>query len=209
MMTNDEVDTMPWTRDLMTDEELRRWLAGRKEAGRAIDIETCELRWWYANDFDPYGILNDLGDLPMPRDECLTGRNFFVRSPESRGWVWEGDLSSETGHAMYDRINREADTYENYFKRPKEPPELWEAKHKLWGLVANYSAFISWKDKDRAAAAHEFEKLSNCLREWKDLHPDLVHSRTGDVAIVSVCNLVEGIAQAIIARPEELTKERQ
>jgi hypothetical protein len=55
-MTDDEVARMPWLRGLMTREELVAWLASRKEAGRAIDIETCELGKWPADDCDPYGI---------------------------------------------------------------------------------------------------------------------------------------------------------
>jgi hypothetical protein len=32
------------------------------------------------------------------------GTNRWVRSPESRGWVWEGDLPPAKFKAMYDRI---------------------------------------------------------------------------------------------------------
>ncbi len=43
-MTDEEMQMMPWTRDLMTSEEMRQWVASREEAGLKIDIETCELR---------------------------------------------------------------------------------------------------------------------------------------------------------------------
>jgi hypothetical protein len=38
----DKVEAMPWTRDQMTRDELRGWLASRRAAGAAIDIESCE-----------------------------------------------------------------------------------------------------------------------------------------------------------------------
>jgi hypothetical protein len=56
----DDLHAMPWTRDQMTDEECQQWLASRKEAALKIDIETCELGRWAANDFDPYGLRTDL-----------------------------------------------------------------------------------------------------------------------------------------------------
>ena len=30
------------------------YVANRKEAGRVIDIETCEIAWWPTYYFDPY-----------------------------------------------------------------------------------------------------------------------------------------------------------
>jgi hypothetical protein len=101
--SGDPQQAMPWTRDEVTDEQLRKWLISRKEAGRAINIETCELGRWPANDMDPYGIRETLGEEVY----CQVGTNRFVRSPETRGWVWEGDLPAEKGKAMYDRIHRE------------------------------------------------------------------------------------------------------
>jgi len=104
-MTPDEISRLPWTRDLMTDDEFQHWVSTRKEAGRAIDIETCELGRWAAYDADPYGAQPDL-----PEEMKQVGTNRFVRSPESRGWVWEGDLPSASVQAMYERIHREANT---------------------------------------------------------------------------------------------------
>ena len=75
-MTNAELNAMPWTAILMTTDELFEWLANRKEAARAIDIETCE-RWKSCAD-DPYGVLGSNEDA---------GTRWFVRSPESRGWI--------------------------------------------------------------------------------------------------------------------------
>jgi hypothetical protein len=100
-ITEDEIQRMPWTRDLMTDDELKRWVESRKEAGLAINIDSCELGRWYANDLDPYGVSRD------PDLYVQVGTNRFVRSPESDGWVNEGDLPVEKVWAMYDRIDRE------------------------------------------------------------------------------------------------------
>lgn len=102
----DPLQAMPWTRDLMTDEEMRAWRASRKEAGRVIDIETCEIDRWHANaNGDPYGIGEMLGEEDH-LDKGYTDRFTFVRSPDSNGWVGEWDLSHEKGVALYDRIQR-------------------------------------------------------------------------------------------------------
>lgn len=101
----DVLHRMPWTRDQLTEEECRQWLASREEAACQIDIETCELGRWYANDYDPYGIRN------VSEEMYQFGTNRFVRSPESRGWVHEGDLPSPKGGAMYDRVHREWQAY--------------------------------------------------------------------------------------------------
>jgi hypothetical protein len=53
--SGEKIHAMPWTRDQMTKDELRQ-LASREEAGRLIDVETCELGRWAAYDADPYGI---------------------------------------------------------------------------------------------------------------------------------------------------------
>lgn len=85
----------------LTYDELPEWLAGRKEAGLKIDIETCKLGCWYAYDLDPYGVLE------LSEEERQVGSNRFVCSPESGGWVWEGDLPPDKAKAMYDRLGRE------------------------------------------------------------------------------------------------------
>ena len=97
--------TMPWTRDLMTINNFRAWVANRAEAGRAINIETCELGWWYAHDADPYGLREAEGTLPHAMKQV--GRNRFVRSPESNGWVCEDDLPKAKFEALYARLERE------------------------------------------------------------------------------------------------------
>jgi hypothetical protein len=103
--SGDRITAMPWTRDQLSADELRAWLASRKEAGRNIDIETCELGWWYTQDADPYGIYRALGEF----NEAMyqVGRNRFVRSPDSQGWVCEDDLPIEKFCAMQERVERE------------------------------------------------------------------------------------------------------
>ena len=57
-------------------------------------------------DLDPYGIGKLLGKNV---DMCdgLIGKTWFVRSAESRGWIWNGDLPENKCKAIYDRIERE------------------------------------------------------------------------------------------------------
>jgi len=102
MISEDEMQCMPWTRDLMTLEQFEQWIASREEAGSAIDIETCELGRWAALDTDPYGIRTPRGEEPYEQ----IGTNHWVRSPESRGWIWEGDLPPEKVKALNDRLVR-------------------------------------------------------------------------------------------------------
>jgi hypothetical protein len=77
-------------------------VASREEAGRAIDPETCEFRCWYALDVDPYG-----ADPDVPEEWQTIGKNCFVRSPWSRGWVHDYDLPDATRRALYERLDRE------------------------------------------------------------------------------------------------------
>jgi hypothetical protein len=94
---------LPWARDQLTVDEFTAWVASREQAATTIDIATCELGRWAALDLDPYGLKELLGQDVYQQ----VGANRFVRSPESRGWVWEGDLSREQVSAMYARIKRE------------------------------------------------------------------------------------------------------
>jgi hypothetical protein len=189
---------MPWTREQLTEAEREEWLASRKEAGSRIEIETCELGQWPANDCDPYGIEVDR----YPEIYVQVGTNRFVRSSESRGWVWEGDLPSNKERAMYQRIYREADTYENYLKRPKEPAELWRAKFYFWRMVENYSCSIKWEDEDREAAVRKLKELSEALRKEQELHPDWFDHVKGDRAVRSASALVGSIVDTIFAAHE-------
>lgn len=100
----DDLHAMPWSRHHVTCDELQQWLESREEAGRLIDIETCELGRWYADVSDPYGIREMLGE-----ETCgCVGAFYFVRSPDSGGWVHADDLAAVRAKAMHDRIDREA-----------------------------------------------------------------------------------------------------
>jgi hypothetical protein len=82
---------------------IEQWLAVRKEAGLKIDPATAEVRWNYAESFDPYG----LGlDLPDEYRQSI-GRESFARSPGTDIWVWFGDLPKETEKALWAMHGRE------------------------------------------------------------------------------------------------------
>lgn len=142
-MSPEEISALPWTRDLMTDDEFRHWVSTRKEAGRAIDIETCELGQWGALDADPYGVRPDL-----PEEMKQVGRNRFVRSPESRGWVCEDDLPLASLKALYARMDRE-----------------WEAR--AW-FRAGADAAREGGERDRAPMALRVEGKETDLARWLD-----------------------------------------
>jgi hypothetical protein len=103
--TDDEVRRMPWTRHLMTPEQVTEWMASRKQAGVGINIETCELGHWGGYEASPYDIRE--GDSDLDPEMRQIGTNRFVRSPTSNGWVSECDLPHDSGKAMYARIERE------------------------------------------------------------------------------------------------------
>jgi hypothetical protein len=103
--TGEKMQIMPWSRDQLTIDELREWLESRKEAGSKIDIATCEIGWWYGEALDPYGIYQELGEF-NEEHSCI-GREYFVRSPESNGWVDIGDLPKEKIHQFRMRTSPE------------------------------------------------------------------------------------------------------
>src|SRR5229473_626475 len=99
------MDTNKDTDAAMTMDEIRDWVASRKAAAATIDIDTCELGCWYGFGIDPYGLLMAQGELPEEMRQL--GKNHFVRSPGSNGWVSDKDLSPAQVKAMYARIERE------------------------------------------------------------------------------------------------------
>jgi hypothetical protein len=92
---------MPWTRDRLRPEELQAWLATRKDAGCAIDIEACEVAWCYACDFDPYDVIPDL-----PEELQVVSRNYYVRSGDSCGWISKWDLPEKKVKTLDARFRR-------------------------------------------------------------------------------------------------------
>ena len=99
-MTNAELNAMPWTASLMTTDELFEWLASRKKAALAIDIESCELGQWKSCAADPYGVLDWSSEN--------FGTKWFVRTPESRGWIAAVDLPGDKYEAMMDKVAQHA-----------------------------------------------------------------------------------------------------
>ena len=79
----------------MTKEE---FLAGRKAAGRLIDVETCRIWSEYCEMADPYGVHRDC-------HECV-GMVTFVTSLESDGPVRVDDLPKDKQRALDARIDR-------------------------------------------------------------------------------------------------------
>lgn len=67
--------------------KVRAWLEVRKRAARKIDIRAAELDWAYRHALDPYEL-----DPTLPIEPGLITREFFVRNPRSKIWVWSGDL---------------------------------------------------------------------------------------------------------------------
>jgi hypothetical protein len=95
-------------------------------------------------------------------------------------WVWDYDLPDHIFEALAERIKREADTYENYLKRPKESRERWEAGHELRKVLSKYSFFLQ-SDVDRAKHAHE---LRAYLHEWQERDSARRHPWIDDRTIV-------------------------
>ena len=89
-MTEDQLHKMPWTRHLMTNEELRQWLASRSKAGCQINAETCEIGGWYVNEVDEYGIsANFWANCTQRRSEFQLITVFSFARPEQRLGVGE------------------------------------------------------------------------------------------------------------------------
>ena len=113
-MSNAPITDIP-TLDQFSAEEIRAWRASRKEAGGHIDIESCEIGCWFVDDADPYEIGKAKAAPPADDDlswlngEAFKGksRHSFVRSPKSRGWIWDGDLPAEKRQALAERERRE------------------------------------------------------------------------------------------------------
>ena len=84
----------------MSEFDVERWLATRKEAGLKIIPETAEVTWVYALTLDPYGVYSDL-----PEECQQVGRQYFTRSPGSDIWIHFGDLPDEIRNALWENIN--------------------------------------------------------------------------------------------------------
>jgi hypothetical protein len=77
----------------------KRWLAVRKREALKIDPATAEVHGIYGQTLDPYCIIEDLPDVY--RQSCW---NYFVRTPGSDIWVWDGDLPEAARKALWKRF---------------------------------------------------------------------------------------------------------
>jgi hypothetical protein len=82
----------------MVDENVKPWLAIRKEAGLHINPETAEVDWAYAQTLDPYGV-----EPNLPEECQQIGRAYFARSPGSDVWVHFWDLPAATRDALWEK----------------------------------------------------------------------------------------------------------
>jgi hypothetical protein len=117
-MTDDKLENMPRTSRLMTKVEFAAWIATRKEVAAVIDIATAELDGWWELEGDPYGFDTWYPEgAPSPEfdhEGREHGPCFFVRSPESRGWISQFDLPQEKQGALLARLfehDREASEF--------------------------------------------------------------------------------------------------
>lgn len=89
---------------MMSNDEYKAFIAGRKAEGATIDPQNCELLRSYVIDCDPYGVLG-----VSPRDEgVMIGSQWFVRALPDGKWVSEFDLPEATREAIWPRSPHEA-----------------------------------------------------------------------------------------------------
>ena len=116
-----------------THEAHDAYVTNRREAGRVIDIETCEIACWYTFSFDPYETYPWDDDPPDDvSEQCRTHleKCCWVRSEESDGWIVEHDLPPEKQQALP--------------RQYKRTLNLWyaaRALHPLYEVVTDISWF--------------------------------------------------------------------
>jgi hypothetical protein len=92
-----------------TREAHEAYVANRREAGRVIDIETCNYGIFYTELFDPY-LTYPWDDDPPDRIKKYSGsvqKCLFVCSEASGGWIELQDLPKEKQEAFLRRVERE------------------------------------------------------------------------------------------------------
>ena len=171
--------------------EAQAFLEGRRKEAERIDPETCQIECAYVNLVDPYDIFEEHEEFT-----CYS-KERFVRNVPDGSWVWDSHLPKHIAKALDESIEREADTYEKYLKRPKELRQLWEVKHELRSVVSNY-AFLLQSD----VGMHE---LRAYLRRWQERHPGQLHPRTGDRTMVLLFDLVSTVLD--IMQPDSKAAE--
>ena len=70
MMNKWEWDEPPLAKMIADLNEIKAWLAERKEAGKRIDTDNAEVTFRWAQVLDPYGVRRDLSD-----EEYCVGRS--------------------------------------------------------------------------------------------------------------------------------------
>jgi hypothetical protein len=75
----------------MCNDNVPEWLADCKREALEIDPETAEVRYFYVQLMDVYGVHPDLPEELREADHVQ-----FVRRPGSDIWVWWGDLPTAT-----------------------------------------------------------------------------------------------------------------
>ena len=92
-----DMQKMPFTAKLLTMDELKEWVASRRAAGRAINVETCEVKFWPSNFTDPY-------DINAYKAQDVRQIHYFVRDGESCGWIHLDELPHEKIKALKARL---------------------------------------------------------------------------------------------------------
>jgi hypothetical protein len=85
----------------MTEQDVKEFLAVRREAAQHIDPETAEVDWHHGMHADPYGV-----DPDLPEELQQVGRIHFARRPGSDIWVWFGDLPETVREALWEKESR-------------------------------------------------------------------------------------------------------
>jgi hypothetical protein len=84
------------------EENVKEWLAIRKDAGPRIDPDVAEVAWQIAYTADPYGVWPDL-----PEEARTFGREWYARCPGSDVWVLFDDLPHSTQEALTEPRGRQ------------------------------------------------------------------------------------------------------
>jgi len=122
----DNLHDMPHTARSMTREEFVNWIATRKEAGAAIKIDAAELKGWWSPVSDPYelSLWTPEGLEPSRNDSPEVIPHFFLRDPETRGWIWQGDLPDDKRAKMQVRIDEQNRRAKEFYAKIKEAANL-------------------------------------------------------------------------------------
>jgi hypothetical protein len=89
-------------REGLTAAEAEAFLANRKEAGKAIDLENCEVFTSCVNILDPYGLFH------VPEEWTNIGDVEFVRNRPDGVWVSRYELPEEIRKAVDEKKVRAA-----------------------------------------------------------------------------------------------------